>query len=58
MAVAGRARLSEGDQALLNAFEPLLSSDPPDMAEHLARLRRPPPASPVMRAAALFAQGR
>jgi serine/threonine protein kinase len=39
MAVAGRGRLNERDQAMLNAFEPLLARDPPDMAEHLARLR-------------------
>jgi eukaryotic-like serine/threonine-protein kinase len=39
MAVAGRGRLNERDQALLNVYEPLLGRDPPDMAEHLARLR-------------------
>ena len=38
-AIAGRARLSERDQVVLNAFEPLLWRDPPDLAEHIARLR-------------------
>jgi serine/threonine protein kinase/tetratricopeptide (TPR) repeat protein len=39
LAVAGRGRLSEREQVMLNAYEPLLSRDPPDMAEHIARLR-------------------
>jgi tetratricopeptide (TPR) repeat protein len=38
-ALLGRARLSERDQALLNAFEPVLNRDPPDRDEQLARLR-------------------
>jgi eukaryotic-like serine/threonine-protein kinase len=37
-AMLGRARLSERDQALLEAYEPLYR-DPPDRAEHVARVR-------------------
>jgi serine/threonine protein kinase len=39
MAVAGRSRLSERDQAMLNAYEPMLSRDPPETTELIARLR-------------------
>jgi serine/threonine protein kinase/tetratricopeptide (TPR) repeat protein len=39
LALAGRASLSERDQALLHAFEPVLYRDPPDQKEHFARLR-------------------
>lgn len=39
LAIAGRASLSERDQALLHAFEPVLNRDPPDQNEHIARLR-------------------
>jgi serine/threonine protein kinase len=38
-ALAGRASLSERDQALLHAYEPILYRDPPDPKEHIARLR-------------------
>ena len=38
-ALAARASLSERDQLLLNAYEPVLYRDPPDYAEHVARLR-------------------
>jgi eukaryotic-like serine/threonine-protein kinase len=38
-ALAGRASLSERDQALLHAYEPILYRDPPDQKEHIARLR-------------------
>lgn len=39
-ALLGRHRLSERDQALLHAFEPVLYRDPPDWREHLDRLRQ------------------
>jgi serine/threonine protein kinase/tetratricopeptide (TPR) repeat protein len=39
LALAGRASLSERDQALLHAYEPILYRDPPDQKEHFARLR-------------------
>lgn len=38
-ALAGRGSMSERDQLLLNAYEPLFSRDPPDYGEHVARLR-------------------
>ena len=39
LALSGRASLSERDQALLHAYEPLLYRDPADQGEHIARLR-------------------
>jgi serine/threonine-protein kinase len=39
LALAGRASLSERDQALLHAYEPLLYRDPADPGEHTARMR-------------------
>jgi tetratricopeptide (TPR) repeat protein len=38
-ALSGRATLSERDQVLLGAYEPVLNRDPPDQAEFQARLR-------------------
>jgi serine/threonine-protein kinase len=39
LALAGRASLSERDLTLLHVFEPVVYRDPPDLNEHIARLR-------------------